>query len=159
MSLLALVVVIIVISAGFGYYYLTASSSISSLNSQVSSLNSQVSSLQGGSSRNVQLSGTVDAHGYLVTGILFASDTGQQITATPSQGSYSVSLPNDHYYSITVTYSVMATYTATYTVSYSCTSGPSCYSYTTTTTGTNNCSPPRLFVNVTSSAMTDDISC
>ena len=47
MSILAAVVVIVIIAVAFGYYYLTASSNISSLNGQVTSLNGQVSSLNG----------------------------------------------------------------------------------------------------------------
>jgi hypothetical protein len=176
--LLASVVVIILIGATFAYYYATASSNISSLNGQVitlkeqasslngqvsslngqvTSLNGQVSSLKGISSQNVQLKGNVNAYGYSVTSILFTSDNGHQITTSPSQGSYSVSLPNDNWYSITVTYSMTVTYTIT-NVSFSCT-GPSCVYSVTTTTETDTCSPPRLLVNVTSLSMTDDITC
>jgi hypothetical protein len=45
MPLLASVAVIILIGAAFGYFYVSASSNISSLNGQVTSLNNEVSSL------------------------------------------------------------------------------------------------------------------
>lgn len=136
---LVVVVLAIGVSFGLGIYLSGSHSSTVSKGSEIS------------------LSGTVSAYGDHVEGILFVSSTGQQVLASvASGGSYSVSLPNDNWYQITVDYTSASVGISTCSVSSGITE--SC-SYTTTA-GTYSCEyVPRLLVNVTSSTMTDDIVC
>jgi hypothetical protein len=151
-SNLPLVVVIVLViglalGVGLSSYFAGASSSSTSLQPN----------------QTVKLSGTVNAYGYPVQSILFQSSTGQQINVNSiSGGSYSVNLLNGNWYRISVSYegplykqSCSLATTVTHTTL--TTSTEICSEITTTTL--SFCSPPQLLVNVTSSSMTDDITC
>jgi hypothetical protein len=151
-NLLLVVAIVLVIGLALGV----------ALSSYFAGASSSSTSLQ--PNQPVKVSGIINAYGYPVQSILFQSRTGQQISVNSiSGGSYSVNLLNGNWYIIYVYYGAPITQlTSCSTVTTrasTTTSGNQLNCSTITTTTTEMCQVPTLLVNVTSSSMTDDITC